>query len=258
MSNGLVYLQAKTTNKKGTIFFIHGFAVHSSYFINFYNTYLKEYDLYAVELPQMGINSDQLDPLNITSYAEYIKDKIVELNLKNFILVGHSMGGGITGLVCNLIPERIKTAVMICPMNSSFSWKLLNAFKLIHHRNVEDIKTSLRLSYADPIGYFKGAFNRVAQQIYEYKQKNSLAINKLFKSFLCFKTKKALHHSEANNPVKSLVIFCAGDKIIDATNAARKLAKNQNFQIELVDKSGHVPFHENPEKLAYLISEWLK
>lgn len=259
MARNFMHFKAKSNECKGQMFFIHGFATTSFYFWEFYQTYFSEhYDLYTVELPGMGINKNLPEKLNLEAYVQFIIDTFNENDLKNIILIGHSMGGGIVDIISNKIPERIKTSIMICPMNSSFSFKLINGFKLLETGGFNEEKAALKYLYVNPNAYFKDEIDTHVKNLQEYKLKNRSSLHALFKSFFSLKVRRTLKDAEDHNPIKSLAVFCVGDKIIDAYASSKRLAQNPNIDVQIINGSGHIPFHEQPEQLAKIITKWLE
>ena len=242
------------------IIFIHGFATTSNYFLNFYKKYLEEeFNLITIELPKMGINNDELDHFNVLNYAIYVINLIKQNHWKDFILIGHSMGAGICEIICNKIPNLIKKCILLCPMNSSFSLKLLNTRKLLKKDTLKKEEETLKYLFYQQNHYF---INDMAKQIYvrsmhNYKVKNNYYIKKVYKSFFSLKLKKLLHNAEVNNHINTLIVLSKNDMFIDFIKANKKLKKNHNFKILSIKECGHMPFLEQPDITSKFILEFL-
>ena len=61
-------------------------------------------------------------------------------------------------------------------------------------------------------------------------------------------------------PNKTLLIFGSADKYVStkAADSFLKKAKNPNLSLSIIDKSGHSPSYEQPEKTAQIIREYLE
>lgn len=82
-----------------TILFVHGNSLDAQSFRKQFNSVLaKKYRLIAFDLPGHGNSDNAVNPentYNLLGYVEVLKDLIKELQLTNYYLVGHSIGGHI-------------------------------------------------------------------------------------------------------------------------------------------------------------------
>ena len=80
-------------NSNISIVFVHGNSLNSQTFNKqFNNSKLNKYRLLALDMPGHG-NSDQANNYSVPLFVNTIVDFCKALNLKNFILAGHSLGG---------------------------------------------------------------------------------------------------------------------------------------------------------------------
>lgn len=245
-------------NKK--IIFIHGFASTSKYIHDYYKKYLQDnFSLDTIELPGLGLNQDKLNKYNINSYADYCIKLINENKWSNFILVGHSMGGAIVEIICTKIPELIDKAILISPMNSSFSFKLFNFFRWKRKQDIKSLKFNLNFLYYNQNKIFnnKEEIQEYFFQMNKYYTKNKTIIKKLFKSFISFRTRKWLKNSETQNEIRTLVLLATNDQIIDFRTSYKKLQKNKNYEIEIIQNSGHMPFIEESKLTTKFIKNFI-
>lgn len=68
----------------------------------------------AFDLPGFG-NSDLPTKPLISAYAEDVLQALVELEMSDVTLVGHSLGGAVAAALCELAPERIASLVLLAP-----------------------------------------------------------------------------------------------------------------------------------------------
>jgi pimeloyl-ACP methyl ester carboxylesterase len=104
------------SEKKSTILFIHGNSLSKNTFQKQLNSKeLENHRLISLDLPGHG-NSGKGTTYHVPCFAELIADFIKELNLKNVILVGHSLGGHIAIEVTGRFPLAIVgMAIIGCP-----------------------------------------------------------------------------------------------------------------------------------------------
>ncbi len=80
---------------KITLIFIHGWNINSSYWDEQIDYFSDAYSVYAIDLPGFGKSKAERSNWSMEEYALDVKDFIKTLELKNIILIGHSMSGGI-------------------------------------------------------------------------------------------------------------------------------------------------------------------
>jgi pimeloyl-ACP methyl ester carboxylesterase len=68
----------------------------------------------AFDLPGFGA-SDQPTRPRISAYAEDVAAAIRALELRRFVLVGHSLGGAVAAAVAERLPDRVSALVLLAP-----------------------------------------------------------------------------------------------------------------------------------------------
>jgi triacylglycerol lipase len=125
---GTYKFKGAQNESKGTIVFIHGFATNSDYHDEMAERF-DRYDYYAFELPGHGYTKfEKNSKIDLVVFTDYCIAMIEELELKNIILLGHSMGGSIAMRVTNIIKEKIQKLILVTPMNSSITPYSLKMF----------------------------------------------------------------------------------------------------------------------------------
>ena len=252
------YFYQKAKNEpKGIIVFIHGFATTSSYHMPFVEQ-LEDYDYYAIELPGHGhtpISSiNELSPYNL---AIHVVKWIELLKLNNFYLIGHSMGGGISGMVANMIPEKIIKLIMVTPMNSSLSKKLFNVFKFNPKNNKETLKMQEML-FKDYKKFFTSENDPKIIEETNYQLQYKKNFSWLLTRMCGLPNHLHLKKAEKNLKLTILLILGIGDDIIDWESTSKLFTKRNNFSIMIFDNSGHLPFIEESKKYYKTIMNFIK
>ena len=78
-----------------TLFFLHGWDINSGYWKDQMNYFSKKYKTVAIDLPGFGKSTSNRKDYTVEKYADDAIDIINNLDLKNVILIGHSMSGDI-------------------------------------------------------------------------------------------------------------------------------------------------------------------
>lgn len=264
--NDLFYkFQQAQKKKKGTIFFIHGYAVNSEYHYEFFNR-LTDYDYYAVELPGHGISPiDSTSELYPYKFAQKVAKLIRDLNLNDIILIGHSMGGGINMMVQHMIPHRIKKAVIVTPMNTKGTKNL---------KSVRDFLHNFQPRSMDDIAYFYDIL------MHEYQKNKHLVTQKEIDNVLDMQNKYKrnfdklkMHMCSPSNmihlgkaewdlPRPTLLIVGGSDGCIDPNTTAKNLKRKNKrygwFHVVRFNDTGHIPFLEQPDKYYQTIVNFIE
>jgi pimeloyl-ACP methyl ester carboxylesterase len=88
---------AYTDNGKGdtTLLFVHGWCINKTYWTSQVKYFGDKYRVVTVDLPGFGESGKNRKVWNTEAFSRDIDSVISQLNLKNVILIGHSMAGHI-------------------------------------------------------------------------------------------------------------------------------------------------------------------
>lgn len=98
-----------------TVILVHGLASNAGFWRYNIPDLSKYFRVIAVDLPGYGKSQKGDYPYSISFYAEQLKNLIKELNLKNVVLVGHSMGGQIGIKFAIKYPSVLSKLVLASP-----------------------------------------------------------------------------------------------------------------------------------------------
>lgn len=88
---------AYTDSGKGdtTLLFVHGWAINKGYWSHQASYFSNKYRVIAIDLPGFGESGKNRSDWSTTAYSQDVDLVIARLNLRNVILIGHSMAGDI-------------------------------------------------------------------------------------------------------------------------------------------------------------------
>ncbi|MDF2433355.1 MAG: hypothetical protein JWP44_2986 [Mucilaginibacter sp.] len=88
---------AYTDNGKGdtTLLFVHGWCIDKTYWTNQVNFFCKKYRVVTIDLPGFGQSGKNRKVWNTEAFGKDVDSVMSQLNLRNVILIGHSMAGDI-------------------------------------------------------------------------------------------------------------------------------------------------------------------
>ena len=256
-SNNLSFLKDININKcffdnsKYTVFYIHGVAGDCKSFKRI-SQKLEENQIsyFTLDLPCHGLSKDiPFSKINIRELANIVVQVIQHYQLRDIILFGHSMGGGIACLIYKKIKDLVKKVILVDPINITLMSKFFNAFtlgfatlfkneNLINKYQFFNVnKCSQEISNIDWIDFVKNPHDVL------YKKKFIFFI--LTASFSNFPllSKITKMYKEISCPL--YLIMGKEDKMVDAQKTLKWAKKNNNKVQEIViENSGHVPFIE--------------
>lgn len=258
------YFRYKCTGKKrGTIIFVHGFATDSTYHDVFIKHIIDEFDYIAIQLPGSGFQEWSLNKKpEVQDMVDYCEKLINHINLEKFILIGHSMGGGIAIRLGNIFKDKIICLIASTPMNSRISFlKIFNYFKF----NTKTFKRTFKFQnilYYDLMKTFNNDQDVIQNMIkneLDYQLKHRNFFIELKKSMFSIKNIKLGRQAEINLPCPTLVIIGKYDKLIPPKSLYKAFGnhKNNNIKIELMNKSAHIPFQEQEYEYAKEIKDFI-
>jgi len=96
VSNQGVNIAYSDTGKGDTtLLFVHGWCINRSYWSNQVSYFSKKYRVVTIDLAGFGQSGKNRNVWNTDAYGKDIDSVISQLNLKNVVLIGHSMAGHI-------------------------------------------------------------------------------------------------------------------------------------------------------------------
>jgi len=102
-------------NGDTTLLFIHGLGSYSQAWKRQLTELSKRYRCIAIDLPGYGKSALQTEKISMFYYAEVVHALLKELNAKNPILVGHSMGAQVAVHTSALYPGDYLGLVLLAP-----------------------------------------------------------------------------------------------------------------------------------------------
>ncbi len=208
------------------------------------------YKTIALDMPNFGLSSS-IDTADIDIYADYVVEFLKVLNIKNPILVGHSLGGAVCISLAVRNPEIPETIVLV---DSAAPSGLKTPEE--HYAVIELYKTSRDLMFK-------------ALQAVTPGLKNQAYFNKLVDDAMLMAPHAYAGNARAlerfnytgktnifNKPV--LVIWCAKDIIVTRKMAEETYKAFPNSELKIFEDAGHSVIVENPDLFKKALTEFLK
>lgn len=251
-----------TKNKeKPIIFLIHGFGTDHRCF-RYLEHQIKNYNYYSFDLPGSAIGIKySSNSLKISSMAKLIIKYIELNNLKNIVLIGHSMGGAICGIVASSIPKKINSLIMLSPLNKTSLPKLIDKFDKF---NVRDYKSFMKLQkeiFVNP----DATLEEIDKE--EYYDQTLLLFKNNFKSLLIIMIsiidiREIIYADLKFRKIKvpTLILLGEKDRFIRVKQCKIYFEKiiTNDIDIRIIESSGHGFFVEKKHDFFKIINDYIK
>lgn len=238
-----------------TLLFLHGWCTDGTYWKNQVDYFSKTYNVYAIDLPGFGKSKAERTNWTIEEYANDVDAFIGAMNLKNVVIIGHSMAGeimmqtalsnnskivGIIGvdnfkfIDVSFTPEQMKQMTDFFPMLQNDFKNAAPAYAdmmLFHPSTSKEVKDRVKADFANSdsvIGY--GTLMNLMQYAYTDAQKLE-QLN--YKLYLINSDATPTNEIGLNNHCKS------------------------GFQVQPIAATGHYPMIEKPAEFNLILEKVL-
>ncbi len=238
-----------------TLLFIHGWCIDGMYWKNQVDYFSKSYHVFAIDLPGFGESKAERTNWTVEEYANDVTAFIDAMNLKNVVIIGHSMAGEImlqTALTGNpkiagivgvdnfktidveFTPEQMKQMTDFLPLlekDFKNSAPVYADMMLFHPTTSQEVKDRVKTDFAnsDPvIGY--GTL--ICQM--QYASADAQRLEQLhYRLYLINSDGYPTNETGLRNHCKA------------------------GFQVETISATGHYPMIEKPEAFNILLEKVL-
>lgn len=223
---------------------------------------LKGLNIYAFDMPGHGNTKvNDIDLIDVEVYARIAIDFILTYDIKNIIMMGHSMGGGIIMLIANdpRIKNRIKKIILESPANPS-TIKNFDIISKLIPSTFDEMKLIGSELFFDPIRFFSTEKN---YQLFLEQEFKNLENRKFLKKIVSLQSQLKFAYlvniGIMQNDKPTLVILGSHDNIISFNFSSNYVFNGKlNYQIKKIDEAKHVPIAEKFDECFKLIQEFLK
>ncbi|EAT11665.1 alpha/beta hydrolase [Bermanella marisrubri] len=258
-----VYLEANADEGKETVLLLHGFAAEKDNWTRMADS-LEDYHVIAPDLPGHGESSFDSDLFYGFDVQSLRLARFVDaLGLKQFHIVGNSMGGGIAALYAYRHPHRILSLGLIDAVG-------------FYGNEPSDLEIVLEKNLDNPlIVESKDDFDRLI----EYAMHQPPFMPWPAKSVL---TRKAMNRTEANKHIfehihkeaeaakfaggfvhvfeqldmPTLVLWGEKDRVLDVSSVDKFFQHTPNVEVNVLLDIGHAPMLEVPQQTALILQDF--
>ncbi len=242
---------------------LHGFAGSHRNFQKITDLFdLTRYRIIRVDLPGFGLSDFPKGEVDyLAMYRKFMSDFENHLQIKNYYLLGNSMGGGISLMAAHDRPENIKGLILCGSAGYDMQKARENAASLFRFNFAEKLfakgvplwinRNTINRVYYNPAVVSEDEI-KIKNQIWN-KEGNLAAIFRLAQN-------DKFHDEKMISEVKvpTLVLWGKQDKIIDVKYAAYFDRDIRDCEVVVYDSCGHMPVVEKTERAKQDIERFIE
>ena len=244
-----------------TIVFIHGFPDDKFMWLNYVKYFTGSYHVIIPDLP--GFGKTMHDPENeyqLDNITYYLNEFFNSMDIKHAHLVGISMGGAIVLKYAHAFPKNVNTIIAMNPLGissdnkSRFQKYVDDGYIPFVFQTTEDFDLTMELIFNESI-YIPKQFKKW------YIKKTAPRVN-LYTKMVNQEIEKNGWNSidtilaEINKPV--LFFWGDSEQVFDVSCTKTIERLMPHAQIEIIESTGHMPIHQEPEMVLDLMAKFLE
>lgn len=110
------YENAQSPDSKPSVLMVHGFGAYKENWLRFAREFKEDFHVVVIDLPGHGKSVNEIElNYSLPNQVNWINEFMAALDIKQFHMVGNSMGGAITALYAAQFPSQVLTATLIDP-----------------------------------------------------------------------------------------------------------------------------------------------
>lgn len=243
-TNGYRYVEAGSGQP---IIILHGLMGGLSNFAGFYSHFSNTG--YRVIIPELPVYDKPLLKTTVKEFANYLHEFVGFMKLNDFVLLGNSLGGHIALLYTKFHPDMVKGLIIT---GSSGLYENAMGDGYPKRGNYDYIKMKSEEVFYDP----KVATKEIVDEVFETVNDR----NKLVKTLAV--AKSAIRHNMSNDlpgmETPTAIIWGEQDSVTPPRVAEEFNRLLPNSTLYWIDKCGHAPMMEHPDRFNEIVSEWLQ
>ncbi len=238
-----------------TLLFIHGWCIDATYWNNQIEYFSKNYNVYAIDLPGFGKSKAERVNWTIEEYANDVSAFIDKMNLKNVVIIGHSMAGEIMLQIAMTDNPKIIGIVGVDNFKSidvvltPEQMKQLNDFLPFLEKDFKNAATI----YADMMLFHPTTSKEVKERVKSDFAKSDPVIG--------YGTIMTQMQYSFNDPQRleqlSYKLYLINSDATPTNEAGLKNHCKSGFKVEPISATGHYPMIEKPAEFNLILKKVL-
>jgi pimeloyl-ACP methyl ester carboxylesterase len=237
------------------LLFLHGWCIDAMYWAYQVDYFSRNYNVYAIDLPGFGKSKAERASWTIEEYANDVNAFIDTMNLKNVVIIGHSMAGEImlqTALTNNPRIIGIVGVDNFKLIDVSFTPEQMKQMNDFFPMLEKDFRNSAP-AYADMMLFHPTTSKEVKDRV-----KNDFANSDSVIGYGTFMSQMQYAYSDAQRleQLKYKLYLINSDGFPTNEIGLKNRCKN-SFQVETISATGHYPMIEKPTEFNLILEKVL-
>jgi len=263
-----VRLYYKEEGKGSPLLLIHGFGASTYTWRHIAPELARDHLVIAVDLKGFGQSDKPFDErYSVFDQADLLAQLIVDKNLRNLTLVGHSFGGGVALLLALRADPRLKGRISklvlldtsAYPQNVPVFFRLLDV-PVVSQLGFSMVPPEVQTRVALRIAYFDNSkIDPDEVETYAAPLKTAAGKHAIIHSARQIVPDGLSELSERYGSIKipTLILWCDHDRIVPLGVGLKLRRTLPNSTFRLVEDCGHMPQEEQPQATLKLIQAFL-
>jgi pimeloyl-ACP methyl ester carboxylesterase len=220
----------------------------------------------ALDLPGFGASPMPSWPLDVPAYGRLIHDFCEKLGVEGGTIVGNSLGGFVAAEAVTAAPGRFERLALVSAagiINTwnpeeravaiAFTWKTLSPFFVSGGREIVN-RPRLRRAVFGPFVRYP---NRLGAELLWEQLDSGLTSCPGFGEVLHAVIRHDIRERLAAIDIPTLIVWGFNDHVIPVQAALSYHRRIPHSQLEIFERTGHVPQLERPARFNRLLDEFL-
>lgn len=249
----MVYSEGGPSNSE-TVVLVHGFSSSADGWNRLAGQLTKRYHVIAPDLPGWG-ESTRIDSASYgySAQVERLHQFLEQLGVRQFHLVGHSMGGGISARYASHYPEQVITLGLIAPHGatepeaSELARCVATGDNWLVVSSMEGFERLMKNLFVKRPFVPRSVLKHLAQQTISRSDKTQRIFDEINSSTPLLEELKQIK-------APTFIAWGDDDKLIHVSAAQVFRSEIQNSEVLIMKQTGHMPLLENVRQCgsAYL------
>jgi len=238
-----------------TLLFIHGWCIDGTYWKNQVEYFSKNYNVYAIDLPGFGNSKAERINWTIEEYANDVTAFIDTMNLKNVVIIGHSMAGEI------MLQTALSNNPKIVGIVGVDNFKLIDVvFTPEQMKQMTDFFPMLEKDFKNsaPVYADMMLFHPTTSKEVKDRVKTDFAKSDSVIGYSTIMTQMQYAYTDAQRLEQlNYKLYLINNDGFPTNETGLKNHCKQGFQVETISATGHYPMIEKPTEFNLLLKKVL-
>jgi len=239
-----------------TLLFLHGWCIDGTYWENQLNYFSKQYNALAIDLAGFGKSTANRQNWTIEEYANDVTAFIDKMNLKNVVIIGHSMAGEI------MLQTALTNNPKIVGVVGVDNFKFIDvAFTPEQMKQMTDFFPMLEKDFKNsaPVYADKMLFSPTTSKEVKDRVKTDFANSDSIIGYGTFMNQMQYAYTDAQRLEQlNYKLYLINSDVFPTNEIGLNNHCKNSFQVETISASGHYPMIEKPTEFNLKLEKVLK